>query len=491
MTLFAWVSSIYLGCGVFFLIDATLLGHPDLDIFTPGVSMASAAYCGLMLVLLRLSRGMHRRLFLIASFPLLLSYVVRLVVLSVDQTRLVRPFGVAYTSRDVLPAILFMSLATIAFWVGTRIALSGNEQLSARRAVAIDDAIYRLRRPLIALALPLGLIAAALPTLGFVSRSQSESTGFVAVAQLLPVEVTIYLLMFLAVRHWDRLLRPEQIAIVVAISMVVLRDVVFGRRSAVFSIALVWIVTVAWSEPLSKKYPVYKVVSLVVAALIVVPSGISLVEAFRRAGNTGGSRSEALASRQQYTAANVAEFVSDSQAGLDSTLATITYTPEGLKEQLSLPGITATTLGQMTPDLVFSTDRLGLGRLFVVYYLGLPSYISTAGAWSGFGIAYALGGWLSIIAIGLWGLGIGALLRRWERSPTWGGGLSVYTISVLIVVMAKSGNMDGLLAQYFVQVIGVLGLLVVLKSVIRVRQHEGPPLPKVATPVPEGLRPAT
>ncbi len=461
----SWMFTLFSVSAAFFVTDALLLSHSYGDPFTPGVSVAIAAYCLLVMTLLRISEGEHRRIMLIFCLPLLLSYIIRLLVLCLDAKRLIVPPNIVFTSDDILRCLGFIALGTIAFWLGTKVAMRSGREPTIESLAAIDQAAYRLRGPLIVVAIPLSAIAALLPALGLVSRVQTEATAFTAVAQVLPVEAATFMIMFLAVRHWSRLLPPERIGIVIALLFFVTRDLVYGRRSALFSLALLWIMTNTWAEPLSKRFNVKKTLLAGLSAILIAPVFLSYIIAFRISGESTVDRSEALAQRSQYSIEAIGEFVTDSQAGFDSTLSATTFMPFGLPQQLSLASTAQTMASQITPDRLWKTEKLTLGRLYTIYYFNFPLHLANSGAWSGFGLAFGLGGWFGLIAIVAWGFGVMALVRRWRRVPRWGGGLSVYSLSVLVAVTVKSGNIDVLLAQYIAQIVGAFILFIILEAI--------------------------
>jgi len=489
MKLSTLVKGIWLALAGYFVFDALAVRSDPGDSFTSITSMAVAFYCVGYWILIRFSPDLLQRVMLVISVPMILGYTLRLGVLSADASRLKAPAGAFITKGDVLLTLLYLGLATIAFWVGGFIAVRGRNRADRYAIPARPDAVYfEHRRPLITVTLTCGLFAATLPSIGLVSRQQEQSTEYSVLFQLLPLQILTVILMGIAISNWRRLSLPERSAVLASFTLTFISDLVSGRRGGAFTLLLMWIVVVAFRSP-SRHLDSRRLAGGALIFAIVIPSVFTYTVAFRESVDRGGTVLGALAGNgapiDYVSVRDIAEFVTDRVGNFDATLRVMTFQPQGLDQELSGYGIVQSWLGRVTPDFLYSSTQLNLGRLWGHYYDGLPRDYAHAGVWSGLGLAYGFFGWFGIAAAAAWGYAVLSLLCRWQRKPLLAGAVSAYACYSLLAQMISSGNIDDVLAQFIAQLagLGVLMFLLVAPSRRRVpaAQRLTPPAARIST----------
>lgn len=481
MRLSSFLERVWLSLCAYFVFDALLVRGGPGDQFDQIVSIAVAGYCLLFWGLLRLSPGLLYRIMLVFSVPILVGYVLRLAVLGADPTRLKIAPGIQTSQDGILRVILYLGLSTIVFWAGGLVALRLWRPPLSRLAPAVSDEFYfQNRRVFIGAALLCSFIAAILPLVGLVSRSQSRSTEFSVASQLLPLQVLTFILMALVMNSWSRLGLGEKWAALTTFSLTFVSDFVGGRRGTAFTLVLIWLVVLLFQEP-RRRLNLRRLGAGAVFFVLIMPTLFSYTVEFRESVDRGGTVLDVLtrpSGRQHLSGRDIAEFVTDRLATFDATFQAITYNPQGLDEELTTLGVARTAIARITPDFVYSTNRLNLGRLWGHYYDGVPRTYAHAGVWSGLGLTYRSSGWFGLAIVSVWAFVIVSVIARMMQRPKYGGALSAYACYVLVVQMVFSGNIDDVMAQFVAQVAG-LGALVFLVRVPHKKRVQAAPRERI------------
>lgn len=480
MTLSRAIEMTWLAVGAILLFDGIMVSRPD-GMFSSRTSFAFAAFCLLYWVILRLSSGLVYRIMMIMGVAVLVGYPIRGLILTLDPDRfastLWRPL---FSDSDVLKAIIFVTMGTLAAWAGAWLAVRTRRNSSHQSFAARDgDFLLAHRRPLLTAAAVFSVINAALPTFNLLARNQSQSTEFSVLSQVLPLQVLTFVIVSLIINHWRQLVLPEKIAAVASALLTLTADLVGGRRGSLFGMLITYVIVSLWTQP-NRKISVSRWAAATVLFIVVLPTLFGLTLSFRRSVDTGGTVQDVIVggyAGDTTSVWSIAEFITDRLGNFDATLTAMNFNPPGLDEELSGRGMLRSFLLRLTPDTLYSPDQHTLGRLWGIYYQGIPETYRHAGAWSGFGIAFGFFRWWGALAVFFWVFAVARLLARFASVPALSGAVAAYLSSALLVVIVRSGNIDDVAAQAVAQ-LTTLGLLLALVRVPRRSPQASPPLPE-------------
>jgi hypothetical protein len=480
MSISGWIAGCYVGCGIYFLIDAAVRRPADGPI-TVAVSLCAAGLALLWFGLIVLSRGLHRRVVLVGAVAVFITCIVRLVVLTRDASRLANPLRIAFSGDDLTRTIAFIALGSVAFWLGSWIALRRAPLPVSASHDQTTDRIWISRRGVFAVAIGFVLITAFIASTNPVTPGQSETTGYSVLSRVLPTGAFAYLLMTVAFR--ERLARADKLALVAFFALFSLTDFATGKRGSLFQVFLAVLIVAIWVDP-DRRIRVRTVALVGAAGMLVIAPLFSAVIEIRNSLRENYTPAGAVVSTESnvgwFDFGGIWDVVTDRLGTFDNTVAVLTYSPPGRGRDLSASSIVVTTAASLTPDNVWKTNERPLAQIYSEEYEGVPSETIHVGSWSGWGIAYGLFQWWGIAAVGLWALMASLLIRSWSQSPLWGGGFAAYALSMLVVLTLTSGNIDTILAGFIAQAF-VAWILVALVGLIdRRRQSDSGPMRSAA-----------
>ncbi|MDA2923045.1 oligosaccharide repeat unit polymerase [Acidobacteria bacterium AH-259-L09] len=415
---------------------------------------------------------------LVAFLGIIPAFVLRLLVLSFDDSMFQFSHLVTLSRETVERVLWFMAGGTFAFWVGLRLTAQRTcRSTDGSRATNQLHSVMHYRHLLLAI----GLVVVSIPL--FIYARLGDQWTFSEQAFLmrfLPVEGMVFVLMYLAVRYWKGLSLGEKAALIMFFVLNFFAEFSLGQRGALFRPAILWLIVmilVKWDP----RIPIRWVMGVALIIPFVLPAFLELVVIARDTYYKGGTLSSSVEQIMDEGVLSIsfkdtALMFSNRLNGFDASVAVMNYHPMGLEAYSTPVALLKSTMGYLVPDNVWSSDVPSLGRQFAIFYQGIVGRHS--GAYSGFGVFYHYFGPLGVFALGGLGAFIGAVLVRLLRGGVLSGPLSGFLLHNFVWMVFTSGNLDNYIATYLSNAL-LVGLILWTIIVL----HQG------ARPVKENVKP--
>lgn len=465
-----WVIFALLACAVVFTAQALVTGLYGADLPLNAKTLLLASGLSLLWALLiHKSEGLQRSVLLIAGIALFLSYVGRLLAITLDDRRFQYPFVVSFADSSVQHALRYLLAGTFMFWLGTKLTyalMKPRLQESRNPAERASIQIFEYRAVLLAVGLVAALFLFVL-WVGFGQALTGTRAALLGHLILSTVGMCSLVLMYLAVKWWKDLGVPERFAIVAFFVLQTLAHFSVGGRSALYIPLGVWLTAVALVNP-NQHIPVRSALLLVMVGALVLPLYLYTVTVFRElVRNTGAtplslvSQGVPLFGTSQFSPAF--SLVSNSFSGLDAFIATISYSAPGVEALFSPINIIVSTITVFVPDSLVPLNSIPLGKAFGYLYQGLPTWAAHSGAWSGFGFLYMTSGVFLPLAAFLLGAAVMGLMLRFARGSLWFAGLQLLVLS-FVTQFFISGNVDIIIGELVINAVVLAGLAIICES---------------------------
>lgn len=477
MRLSQWLMTAFLGSGVVFASEALWGLYSPSEIFPPRTLLLAAAYCLIYALLLGWSLSIHRSVMTIVGLAILAAFVIRLLVLTIDDTLFAFPYLLTLSSDMVEHALWFMLGGTMAFWLGVKLAARKARWLRITgTGETYFSPLFRYRRFLILAGLAMTSLRLYI-SLTFSFQWYVSRWAFLE--RLLPVDAMVFVLIYLAVRDWKGLTLTDKLASITVFVAHSSANFSLGQRGALFHVAIFWLIVMVLVHG-DPKISFTWVAGASLLALLIVPLYLGLVVAVREAVYIGVSALAALTFQDiSLSLLAVMWTYSNALQGFDALVAVMNYLPGGIEPYLTLGALAKSIAGRLVPEMVWPSDVPSLGRLFGGFYQfpGKHELIEGhAGAWFGFGVFYAYFGPYGAVAMG----GLGAILVMVSRKFSSGGLLSEpllgYFLYTLCFMVFMSGNLDAMLSAFLIDavLVSLMGWIMFMMRTAAISASQGP-----------------
>jgi hypothetical protein len=463
MTLAGWIVTLLGACSLTFVAEAVAALYRINPVLSPETLLLAAAFAVVPAVLLKVSRGLVRSVFMVVAFVLLIAYVGRLLALSFAPQHFAYSHLIPFSDETIRRSLLILLPTTAAFWAG--LWLFARVFAKNWPQSVTFSGVYRHRKAIIAISVVLAVGQLLLHT--FVV-SNAPATRLTFLTRIIQVDLMGLLLMFLWVQYWGNLARVEKAGVVAFFCIVAIAELIQGSRGFVLIVANSWVLVVALARP-DLRLSFRSVLVIVMLGLAALPLYFTATNAIRDVVRAEGGRfvtdfPRILADPFWFGFRDSFWQLSNRFQLFDEATAVFSYHTALGPQLFTFSNVGQGILSGLVPSWLWQPNWVHLGQAFGYLYQGLAVGVAHSGAWSGFGTLYMLAGQYVILAGFIFG-GLLAMALTWvSRVGAWGTGVLLF-ILLFLYVFFLSGNIDTLLGDLAREII-VLGLLAVLLDAV-------------------------
>lgn len=448
------------------------LGTRD-AVLSPESFILVAAYIVLLGAVLVRSRGWVRALMLLAVPPLAAQYVFRMVLLAQNPENYAFRYISPVFASDMVAPWAYVLLGTIALYVGTTI---GDKLAGEKTAVSKGESkLGRLLslRPVAAQLIVLNLVVLAANfalELSFGSAViQSRPSDYSWLLRLLPVDVSLFLALFLWENYKNDLCRAEKLGILAFIVGWAMLKTYMGVRATLMDAAVVWLVVRVAREKdpaLSVRWIIAGLLTVVLFPFFFKPLGIAIRDMWYWGGQFDFS------TLQDYFQYNGLDPITDFSlhfTGIDR-LVVLMSQPIDYSQYITAGGVLDSFVSSLTP--FYHGISLPLSRIFPLIFLPgyNPATMDHSENWGFFGVPYGgLGwnGWLVVLLTGvLAGYVTRALSGSSEHRSLWRAWFMFCMFGIFM-----SGYMEGAVGVDIQQTIAIAFFILVCRALVHMGQQ--------------------